>query len=92
MRVGVRLVSRSGSEVPPLHSAMGGTGHSILGEQIPSSTPKRTLSLHFRVWGPLCWSVGCTCWSLGRAPVKSECQTVISYLLVGDLGQVILPP
>lgn len=39
----MRLVSRSGSEVPPLHSAMGGTGHSILGEQIPSSTPKRTV-------------------------------------------------
>lgn len=48
-RVGVRLVSGSGSEVPPLHSAMGGTVHSILGEQIPSSTPKRTLPLHFRV-------------------------------------------
>lgn len=88
----MRLVSRSGSEVPPLHSAMGGTGHSILGEQIPSSTPRRTLSLHFRVRGPLCWSVGCMCWGLGGTAAKSECQTVVSYLLVGDLEQVILPP
>lgn len=33
------------------------------------------------------------CWSLDGTPVKSECQTVIIfYLLVGDLGQVILSP